>query len=196
MISIYYGSKKIILKCYECKFENNLRDAKLTLSDVDNISEFLKSDTGEDIEIIAGKDKNGKKLSSVFKFIDAAGGLVKNEKNEYLFIFRRKRWDLPKGKLDKGETIEEAALREVKEESGLKAVLLEHFICPTYHIYPLNETFVIKTTYWYLMSASCTEKLKPQTEEDITEIMWLAPEKISKIKANTFPSILEVINRF
>lgn len=194
MTNIHYGSKKIILKDCNCKDENILNHAKLSLSDVDKISEFLKSEEGEDIEIFPANEENSRPLCKIFRCIDAAGGLVKNENNEYLFIFRRNKWDLPKGKVDDGETIEHAALREVMEECGLKKIKTEHFIRRTFHIYPLKNTFVLKTTHWFLMTAAPGQKLIPQTEEDITEITWLAAEKIKNIYSNTFPSVLEVIS--
>lgn len=191
MTYIHYGSKKILLKGCDCKDENILPVAKLSLSDVDKISEFLKSEEGEDIEIcIAPK---GKSLCEVFRCINAAGGLIKNEKNEYLFIFRRNKWDLPKGKVDDGETSEQAAIREVKEECGLKKIKTDRSVCHTFHIYPLKNNFVLKSTHWFLMTAHSGQQLKPQTEEDITETTWLQPAKIKKIYNNTFPSVLEVL---
>ena len=99
------------------------------------------------------------------KKIVAAGGLVVNEKNEILFIFRRQHWDLPKGKLDEGETIEACAVREVQEETGLKKVEIVSFLCKTYHEYFdkwINED-VIKESWWYLMKSDSSEILIPQT---------------------------------
>jgi hypothetical protein len=194
MINIFYGSKKIILKSNGCKFGNNLREVKLSPGDVHNISEFLNNISGQDIEISLTSDPKGKKLSSIFSFIDAAGGLVKNDESNYLFIFRRNKWDLPKGKLDRNETNEEAAIREVKEETGLKKINIDSFIRCTFHIYPLKGKFVLKTTNWYLMNAPGKQKLTPQTEEDITEILWLGSENIQKVKTNTFPSVLDVLD--
>lgn len=194
MIDIYFGSKKITLRACDCKIENNLRNAKLTLSDVDKISEFLKNPTGEDIELSVSNEKKSISFSKFFRYIDAAGGLIRNEQNEYLFIFRRGKWDLPKGKVDKNESLEQAALREVKEECGLKTVKVTGFLTTTFHIYPMKEEFALKATHWYLMSAPCEQKLIPQLEEDITEILWLNHGNIQKVKSNTFSSILEVLD--
>lgn len=126
----------------------------------------------------------------------AAGGLVINEKNELLFIYRRKHWDLPKGKLDEGETIEQCAVREVKEEVGLNDVTLKSFLCKTYHIYFdkwINKE-VEKETWWYLMYASANEKLIAQTEEDIEQVIWANETQLPELLNKTYPSILEVIN--
>lgn len=128
--------------------------------------------------------------------IVAAGGLVINEKNELLFIYRRKHWDLPKGKLDEGETIEQCALREVKEEVGLNNVTLKSFLCKTQHVYFdkwLNKE-VEKEAWWYLMYASANEKLIAQTEEDIEQVIWADETQLPELLNKTYPSILEVIN--
>jgi mutator protein MutT len=132
------------------------------------------------------------------KKIVAAGGLVINEKNEILFIFRRQHWDLPKGKLDEGETIEACAVREVQEETGLKKVEIISFLCKTYHEYFdkwVNED-VVKESWWYLMKSSSSEILIPQTEEDIEKIIWVDETVIGFYLNKTYPSITEVYEKY
>ncbi len=132
------------------------------------------------------------------KKIVAAGGLVINEKNEILFIFRRQHWDLPKGKLDEGETIEACAVREVQEETGLKKVEIISFLCKTYHEYFdkwINED-VIKESWWYLMKSDSSEILIPQTEEDIEKIIWVDESVVGFYLNSSYPSIKEVINSY
>ncbi|MFY7964721.1 MAG: NUDIX hydrolase [Chitinophagaceae bacterium] len=131
------------------------------------------------------------------KKIIAAGGLVENEKGEILMMFRRGFWDLPKGKLDDGESIETCAVREVEEETGLQNVLLISFLCKTYHEYFdkwINED-VIKETWWYTMKSSSSEKLIPQTEEDIEKLIWVDKKEMDKYLKNTYPSIKEVVSK-
>ncbi len=130
---------------------------------------------------------------SFFTPVQTGGGLIKNEKNEYLFIFRRKKWDLPKGKLDEGETIEQCALREVTEETGLQNVKLSSFITHTWHSYSERGKRILKQGSWYNMSASSTEKLTPQSEEDIEEITWLPKAEWAFVLQNTFASIKDVL---
>ena len=132
------------------------------------------------------------------KKIIAAGGLVINEKNEILFIYRRQHWDLPKGKLDEGESIEACAVREVQEETGLKKVEIVSFLSKTYHEYFdkwINED-VEKESWWYLMKSSSSETLIPQTEEDIEKIVWADELKVQEYLKKTYPSIIEVYNAY
>lgn len=133
-------------------------------------------------------------FSSMFKVIEAAGGLVKNKKNELLFIFRNGKWDLPKGKIEKEETINKAAIREVEEECGIKKLKIIKQLITTYHTYSIKEKEILKPTYWFEMSSNDENKLVPQLEEGITEVRWVKNSELMTIKGNTFPSILEVIS--
>lgn len=128
-----------------------------------------------------------------FTIIQAGGGLVENEKGEWLLIFRRGKWDLPKGKLDKGETIEQCAVREVQEETGLKEVKLKDKITVTYHTYDEYGKHILKESHWYKMKASSKETIIPQTTEDILEINWAKKNQLEKYLQNTYPSIAEVL---
>lgn len=128
-----------------------------------------------------------------FTVIQAGGGLVKNTKDEILLILRRGKWDLPKGKLDDNETIEECAKREVQEETGLQKIKLIQPIEITYHTYVQFGKHILKQSHWYAMTAADDEKLVPQTEEDITEIIWAKKEDLKKYTLNTFPTIVAVL---
>ena len=108
-------------------------------------------------------------------------------------IFRRGKWDLPKGKLDKGETLEECAVREVKEETGLENVQLKKFMLTTFHTYNEFGRHILKESHWYRMKAASSQPLKPQTEEDIQQIAWVKPAALSEKLKNSFPSIKDVI---
>lgn len=145
--------------------------------------------------IILGKDlrKLKEAFFKHFHLIQAGGGLVKNKNQEILMIFRREKWDLPKGKLDEGETIEQCAKREVEEETGLSHIKIIKPIIITYHTYILFGKHNLKETHWYMMNAVGDEKLIPQTEEEITEIIWANKEDLSKYLMNTFPTIEMVL---
>jgi 8-oxo-dGTP pyrophosphatase MutT (NUDIX family) len=127
--------------------------------------------------------------------IIAAGGLVKNEAGELLMIYRRGKWDLPKGKMDEGEEIEACAIREVSEETGVTNLQLGKRIDIGYHEYFDNylQQEVIKETHWYEMRASGGQELVPQTEEDITEIRWVSGKELQACLADSYPNIVEIV---
>jgi 8-oxo-dGTP pyrophosphatase MutT (NUDIX family) len=132
------------------------------------------------------------------KKILAAGGVVENIKGELLMIYRRNKWDLPKGKLDKDEPIEQCALREVQEETGVKDLKIKFLTGITHHEYFDNYTneIVEKETHWYAMKTNGVPQLFPQTEEDITDIAWVAKEDIKNKLQNSYPSIVEVLTKY
>ncbi|MFB6319317.1 NUDIX hydrolase [Saccharicrinis sp. FJH54] len=133
-------------------------------------------------------------IKPCFRYIDAAGGIVYNKKGEILFIFRRGKWDLPKGKKNKGEQIEDTAVREVKEECGLNDCVITDFITATYHTYHIKQKTVLKKTYWYKMKTGDL-RIKPQTEEGITKTEWLNRSDLDKVWHNTYQSVKDVIER-
>jgi 8-oxo-dGTP pyrophosphatase MutT (NUDIX family) len=132
------------------------------------------------------------------QIIKAGGGLVFNEKDDLLMIFRRGFWDLPKGKLDEGETIEACAVREIQEETGLQHVTLGKFIGITQHQY--FDKFInkdaIKESHWYAMTANSSQVLQPQIEEDITEIRWVGKTELPLLLAKSYPSIVEIVTKY
>lgn len=128
-----------------------------------------------------------------FTLITAAGGLVYNPAKEILMIFRRGKWDLPKGKLDPGETLEACAVREVQEETGLKHVKLLKPLCITYHTYHEGSRFILKDSHWYMMETGADEVLVPQTEEDIQETRWVNNAGVKQLLKDCFPSVADVL---
>ncbi|MCP3927982.1 MAG: NUDIX domain-containing protein [Bacteroidetes bacterium] len=140
-----------------------------------------------------------KDYKGLYKVVKAAGGLVFNEKEEILLIYRRAFWDLPKGKLDQGETVEAAALREVREETGLNEVELGDFLFTTYHTYPSKkQKRILKPTYWYFMFTRET-RLELQTEEDIEKGMWIKIEQFLSenriVYGNIKDLMMKVLNK-
>jgi len=133
------------------------------------------------------------KIKKSLTIIKASGGLVKNAKGAYLFIFRNKKWDLPKGKVEKGEGMKEAGLREVEEECGVKISTNDERLCKTYHVYEMSGKLVLKRTNWYSMTVKGVPKLVPQKEEGITKAEWLEAADLKPVLKNTYPSIVDVL---
>jgi len=131
-----------------------------------------------------------------FKEIEAAGGIVQNDKKELLFILRLGKWDLPKGKIEKGEDPETCTLREVEEETGVTGLKLTQKVGETYHTYNAYGKHFLKTTHWFYMTCSSKQKLVPQTEEDIAAIKWVKTKDIQEPLSNTYPSIKDILNTF
>ena len=125
--------------------------------------------------------------------LDAAGGVVQNSNGEILFIFRNEKWDLPKGKVENYEAIDEAALREVEEECGIDDLELKEHLITTYHTYEMFGKKHLKSTYWYRMKSNFTGEFTPQLEEDITKVEWKSLSELNDVSENTYQSIIDVL---
>lgn len=128
-----------------------------------------------------------------FLVFKAGGGLVFTNSRQLLLIFRRGIWDLPKGKIDEGESIEACAIREVKEETGLNDVQLQQPIITTFHTYYENGKQCLKESHWFLMLADESQTLSPQTEEDIEKCEWVNLENITRFFQNAHASVIDVL---
>jgi 8-oxo-(d)GTP phosphatase len=133
-------------------------------------------------------------IKSQFKVIKAAGGVVEKE-GKVLLIYRMGKWDLPKGKLEKHESPEKGALREVAEECNIKVGLREK-ICFTWHTYTRNGKKILKKTHWYRMECVDDVELCPQIEEDITEVRWMNQEEVMHVLYNSYNSIRQVMRTY
>ena len=128
---------------------------------------------------------------SEFKWVEAAGGLVENEKGETLMIYCYRHWDLPKGHIDEGESADVCAVREVAEETGVKGAKIVRFLCNTMHAYGVYGVWELKRTSWFhLIAESCPTK--PQKEEDIAIAKWCSPEEVEENLRSTYPTICNV----
>jgi 8-oxo-(d)GTP phosphatase len=133
-------------------------------------------------------------LRSKFKVVKAAGGLVR-KKDKFLMIYRLKKWDLPKGKKEKGERFKETAVREVEEECNI-SVKLGSKICTTWHTYTMNKRAMLKKTRWYLMESTDDSRMKPQDAEDIEETRWMSPKEVYHALEDSYKSINYVFEQF
>lgn len=136
-----------------------------------------------------------KYLKKKFKVIKAAGGIVQNNENKILFIYRLGKWDLPKGKKDKGEKIKDCAIREVEEETNTKVKIIKRN-CTTWHTYTRYKKFILKKTVWYKMKCIDDSKMKGQKKEKIEKVRWMENKIINEILINSFKSLSYVVKKY
>ncbi len=200
MIKIYFSNKPVFLVKDTAQVADYLqRQSTILLDDLHEqavdtmISEIQKQ------EIEAGVFLNNDESAVLEAFknqmhvITAAGGFVYTPEKKALLIFRRGKWDLPKGKLDGNEDLSTCAIREVKEETGLKQLHLNHSLITTYHSYPEGHKHALKETHWFLMDAN-EQKLTPQTKEDIEKAEWVSADQLQSYLQNTYALIHDVTN--
>ncbi|MBX7181692.1 MAG: NUDIX domain-containing protein [Bacteroidia bacterium] len=147
---------------------------------------FTKMDYSKVIDIILEESK----------LIEAAGGIVFNPHREFLLMFRRGFWDLPKGKIDKGEKPEQAALREVWEECGLTDLKINRAIAPSYHTYWMKGKRILKLSHWFEMKIPDFQIPTLQTEEDIEDAVWIPISGFQPYRPISYPSIVDVVDSF
>ena len=130
-----------------------------------------------------------KTLKSKISVCKAGGGLVYNKNGEVLFIFRNGKWDLPKGGIEKGELLENTAMREVEEETGVNGLSISHKLQKTYHVFRRNSKYKLKITHWYEMQSDFEGTPKGQIEEGIEKVAWLNPEQVKEALKNSYENI-------
>jgi len=200
-IQIYFNNKFIELSSNDIQNSQNqaikksylLNDNKLNFNKI--IDEFLFDPSNDNIKIVSS-DLNSllELFKSKFYYIEAAGGFIEKD-NEFLFIHRQGIWDLPKGKLEKGETIKNAAIRECEEECGIKQLTITKQLSSSFHLYKYKKGFALKQSYWFYMKSDYSKKLTPQLEEDIDEVKWFSKHEIETIIIkHTYYTIRDVIN--
>lgn len=191
---------KVILFTKNTKLLSDMENV-LVLHYYDNaiaflVADFLKNDgkLKHLVFLTPTPEKDFESFKNNFELIIAAGGKVNNAEGKILFIFRLGKWDLPKGKVEEGETLEASAIREVEEECGIGNLTILKHLKDTYHLYELNNKMVLKQSVWYEMKTDDTSELVPQTEENITDARWMTDEEIQReVLKNTYPSIKEII---
>lgn len=130
-----------------------------------------------------------KKLRARILVNKAGGGFVYNKKGEVLFIFRNGKWDLPKGGIEKGESIEDTAMREVEEETGVGKLRITNKLKKTYHVFKHKGKYKLKITYWFEMYSDFEGTPQGQLEEGIEKVAWLNPEEIKEALKNSYGNI-------
>jgi 8-oxo-dGTP pyrophosphatase MutT (NUDIX family) len=188
MYKVFVNDSPIIITTSSQK-ENNFSTYKFKNIDFIDIYQKLKNKEIKGINLYSTDLENDwKSFCTNLKVISAAGGLVFNPKKEVLFIYRNKIWDLPKGWIEKGETIETAAIREVEEECGIFNLSILKKLITTYHIYE-HKGIKLKQTHWFLMHSDYNKALEPQLEEGITEVLFKNEHQIKVALQNTYANI-------
>jgi 8-oxo-dGTP pyrophosphatase MutT (NUDIX family) len=194
MHKIFVGDKPIILTT-EPKEEMGVKNYKLKPVILRRVIRKLNNSATKEARLV---HKNEKKLLKKFlkkaPNVIAGGGKVYNDKGKVLFIFRNGKWDLPKGKIENNESIEQTAIREVEEETGVKGLKIIKPLETTYHIFKRRGRYRIKITYWFEMQTSFDGKLFPQEKEGITKVKWLGKKKIKKAMKNSYANIKILID--
>ena len=191
-IIVYLNGLKLVL--YDEKEADAYITQKKTLFDAKRLAEEVKTAQTDLFVLCKNVTEDFKLFSKEFIFIEAAGGLIQNDANQYLFIYRHDKWDLPKGKLEKGELPEHAAVRECQEECGIHEITLNTFLMNTYHVYLYKKGWALKKTYWYNMHCNETN-LVPQLEESITEVAWKSKQDIPAMISNTYFNIIDILHQ-
>lgn len=155
----------------------------------DAINALMKNKLEEAFIYHPNNEEILKKFTKKIPLVIAAGGVVTNKEGKVLFIYRNEKWDLPKGKLDKGETLEECAIREVIEETGVTDLTIENFLRTTYHVFKRNGKYKLKEVHWYAMKTTYEGKLKGEKKEGIVKVKWKGPRKIKKALENSYTNI-------
>lgn len=194
MHKIFVGDKPIILSTApkNKKGVKNYDLKKVVLRDV--VRKLNNSSLKKAYFIHKNEKKLLKKFLKKAPNVIAGGGKVYNDKGKVLFIFRNGKWDLPKGKIEKKESIEETAIREVEEETGVTGLKITKPLETTYHIFKRRGRYRIKITYWFEMKTSYDGKLHPQEKEGITKVKWLGKKKIKKAMENSYANIKLLID--
>lgn len=189
MYKVFVNDKPIILTTIEepeTYFKNfDLKFVKLNKV----VKELMSTDLQEARFIHKNEDKLLKKFLKKLPNVIAGGGKVYNDKGDILFIYRNGKWDLPKGKIEGVESIEETAIREVMEETGVAGLEIIKPLETTYHIFKRNGSYKIKITYWFEMKTSFSGDLYAQEFEGITKVEWLNPAQIKEALKNSYANI-------
>lgn len=188
MYKVFINDKPIILTS---SFQNeetfSVQLFKRTV--VDEVIYRLKNENIEGIVLHCDNlEQDWDNFKNNFKVVFAGGGLVTNENQDILFIYRNDKWDLPKGRIEEGESIDTTAIREVEEECGIKDLQIKQKLITTWHIYYQNQ-YCLKETHWFLMDSNYKGELKPQVEEGITAVKFISNSDIHSVLSNSYSNI-------
>lgn len=197
MYKVYFADRSIAVVPLQWQEDPCSEDVYYKVQPGDDLSQlpywFEKADDITSLVVEADDPAEAfAQMISALKVEVAAGGLVRNSRGRALLFWRRGAWDMPKGHQEKGESLEQCAIRETEEETGLKNLSLGSPICTTYHTYHNKGNFVLKESHWYRMTVPAGEKVTVQTEEDIVKARWCGPWSLKRLLKKAYPSIRDV----
>tara|TARA_B100000427_G_C15288855_1_gene498794 strand:- start:12 stop:608 length:597 start_codon:yes stop_codon:yes gene_type:complete len=196
MYKVFFNQKPIILSTQIIKNDDSCPLFYIKFSVADKIISALKKKSISSVVLYhPKKEKLEMHFNKLFPIVEAAGGLVINELNQYLFIYRNKKWDLPKGRMRKNEMIIDAAVREVEEETSVRDLIVKKQLPITYHIFKRNRKYKLKKTYWYLMETSYNGQLVPQLNEGIEKAVWKNKNEIDLLIKSAYKNIEVLLNQ-
>ena len=189
MQKIFVGNKPIVLTT-KVEPESDFKNYLIDTVDINKVLHNLKKEKYKSIRLIDDNEEVLlKKFLRLLPNIVAGGGKVVNSDGKILFIFRNGKWDLPKGKAERNETIEETSIREVTEETGVNGLKNTKPLDITYHIFKRNGRYKIKVTHWFEMKTSFDGNLHAQEDEGITKVAWLNDKEANKALENSYANI-------
>ena len=196
MYKVFFNQKPIILSTQIIKNDDSCPLFYIKFSVADKIISALKKKSISSVVLYhPKKEKLEMHFNKLFPIVEAAGGLVINELNQYLFIYRNKKWDLPKGRMRKNEMIIDAAVREVEEETSVRDLIVKKQLPITYHVFKRNRKYKLKKTYWYLMETSYNGQLVPQLNEGIEKAVWKNKNEIDLLIKSAYKNIEFLLNQ-
>ena len=189
MYQVFY-KKKIILLTDVFKEGKDFKSFPIKDVKLKKVIKLLNKKNTNSVHLFhKNKDKLLKYFFKLIPTVIAAGGKITNSKSETLFIYRNDKWDLPKGKAEKNEQLPQTAIREVKEETGIKEVSINKPLDITYHIFRRNNEYRLKVTYWFDMFSDYEGIFFPQLDEGITDVKWVKKADLEEVKINSYPNI-------
>ena len=202
MYKVFINDKPLILSSSpDFNFPDGIPEVKVEITDRKSLKQAFGQLVERDFNFSGalfynkqGADQLLDDFISSFPLIEAAGGVVVNSEKERLFIYRFGKWDLPKGKIESGESIEEAAVREVEEETGISHPAIINGLPSSFHMYIHKGKWVLKRNHWFAMRYKGNEPLVPQQEEGITSVEWRGVDKMNEVFANTYLSLHDLLH--
>jgi ADP-ribose pyrophosphatase YjhB (NUDIX family) len=200
MYKVFVNNKPVFLTGGTKEIKILEKTTIIRLYDDTNLQEIIDNyqydESAECLYIVTEHpERTWSRFRNMYRIVVSAGGIVKNSEGKFLFIMRKGKWDLPKGKVEEGEIIEDAAKREIAEECGITQLTISRKLLPTFHTYNAGKLRILKETNWYEFSYDKNETPKPQSEEYITEVRWFDFSEINTVLNNTYTSIAELVQK-